>query len=162
SPITGRLFDKYGGRILAATGLTILTVMTYLLSQLTMDTGYYYLMIVHAIRMLGMSMVMMPVQTNGLNQLPPRFYPHGTAMNNTLNMVSGAIGTAVLVTIMSIRTESHAAAMGPEAANGLAMMEGINDAFFVSTLLAAAALLLVLFMKRAKQAEDLPPAGKQA
>ena len=53
-------------------------------------------------------MVMMPVSTNGLNQLPRRFYPHGTAMNNTLNQVAGAIGTALLVTIMSTRTESQA------------------------------------------------------
>jgi hypothetical protein len=42
----------------------------------------------HAIRMFGMSMVFMPVSTNGLNQLPLRFYPHGTAMNNTLQQVS--------------------------------------------------------------------------
>ena len=61
---------------------------------------------------LGISMVMMRISTNGLNQLPLHLYPHGTAMNNTLNQVAGAIGTALLVTIMTNRTESQAKELG--------------------------------------------------
>ena len=108
SPITGKLFDKFGGRILAIIGLVITTVTTYYFSKLTFETTYTHLIILYTVRMFGMSMVMMPVSTNGLNQLPARFYPHGTAMNNTLHQVAGAIGTALLVTIMSNRTETHA------------------------------------------------------
>jgi EmrB/QacA subfamily drug resistance transporter len=165
SPLTGRLFDKYGGRILAVIGLTITTVTTYMFSQLTFETSYSSLVILHALRMMGMSLTMMPVSTNGLNQLPTRFYPHGTAMNNTLNQVSGAIGTAVLITFMSIRTESAAAGLlagvdgQPTAEVGQqitmqAMLEGINFSFLISTFLTAAALVLCFFIKRATQAED--------
>ena len=161
SPVTGKLFDKYGARMLAVTGLSIITASTFFFSRLSVDTGYYYLMILHAIRMLGVSMVMMPVSTNGLNQLPVRLYPHGTAMNNTLNQISAALGTAVLVTIMSNREASHAARIAEEA--GLrdlpleavmkAMMYGINDSFLVSAFIAAAAVFLALFIKRAKQSD---------
>ncbi|MBD8070902.1 DHA2 family efflux MFS transporter permease subunit [Bacillus sp. PS06] len=173
SPITGRLFDKFGGRSLAVTGLLITTVTTYFFSQLTQDTTYTHLVILNSVRMLGMSMVMMPVSTNGLNQLPTRFYPHGTAMNNTLNQVSGAIGTALLVTLMSNRTETHAVEIGEKVMGSLteqpteaalaeltnqigmqAMLKGINDAFFVASLIAAVALVLSFFIKRAKQAEE--------
>ncbi len=165
SPVTGRLFDKFGGRALAIIGFLIMTVTTYMLSDLTMETTYNELMIIHTIRMFGMSMVMMPVSTNGLNQLPARFYPHGTAMNNTLQQVSGAIGTAFLVTVMSTRQEAYATdALGKlteqpsvelQQQIGLqAMLGGINDAFFVATIISVAALALALFMKRAKQAED--------
>ncbi|KKK37193.1 MFS transporter [Mesobacillus campisalis] len=179
SPVTGRLFDKFGGRILAVTGLFIMTITTYMLSILTVETSYAYLAVVHAVRMLGMAMVMMPVQTNGLNQLPTRLYPHGTAMNNTLQNVSGAIGTALLVTVMSTRTEVYAARLTEEALQSSAqpaaelqqqimmkaMLEGINDAFLVSAVISIAALVLAFFMKRAKQAEELPDkvhAGKKA
>lgn len=165
SPITGRLFDRYGGRILAVTGLTITTITTYMFSHLTFETSYTSLLFLHALRMLGMALTMMPVSTNGLNQLPTRFYPHGTAMNNTLNQVSGAIGTALLVTLMSIRTESAEARLAAEATIQptaeaqrqiamQAMLEGINFSFFISTFLTAAALLLTFFIKRATQAED--------
>ncbi|MDQ0228979.1 DHA2 family efflux MFS transporter permease subunit [Metabacillus malikii] len=169
SPITGRLFDKFGGRILAVIGLTITTVTTFQLSTLTLETTYNYLMILHAIRMLGISMVMMPVSTNGLNQLPPQFYPHGTAMNNTLNQVSGAIGTALLVTIMSNRTESRTIELQAEATKELAgqptaelqqqimmnaMLDGINFSFYISSFIAGVALILAFFIKRARPAEE--------
>jgi EmrB/QacA subfamily drug resistance transporter len=170
SPITGKIFDKYGGRILAIVGLILTTVTTYYFSRLTLDTSYTQLVILNTVRMFGMSMVMMPVSTNGLNQLPTRYYPHGTAMNNTAQQVSGAIGTAFLVTIMSNRTETYATEFAADAMKNAvgqptaemqqqiamrAMLEGINDAFLVATLLAVIALVLAFFIKRAKQAEDI-------
>src|SRR5690625_5922290 len=107
SPVTGRLFDKYGARTMALIGLSITVITTYFLSQLGMDTGYYYLMSIYTVRMIGISMVMMPVMTNGLNQLPMISNPHGTAMNSTLQQVSGAIGSAVLLTVMTKRSASR-------------------------------------------------------
>ncbi|WP_249872366.1 DHA2 family efflux MFS transporter permease subunit [Oceanobacillus saliphilus] len=165
SPITGRLFDKYGGKILAITGLTLMMGTTFALSNLTFETSYYYLMFIHVIRMLGMSMVMMPVQTNGLNQLPVDYYPHGTAMNNTLNQVSGAIGTALIITIMATREKGYAnklteAMTGQPTAEGKqqialeAMLGGINDAFLVSTFIIVVALILAFFIKRATPEEN--------
>ncbi|NRD76227.1 multidrug efflux MFS transporter [Bacillus sp. BRMEA1] len=173
SPITGKLFDKFGGRVLAVIGLSIMTLTTYFFSKLTLDTSYTQLMILYSLRLFGMSMVMMPVMTNGLNQLPARLYPHGTAMNNTLQQVSGAIGSALLITVMSNRTKTHATDLAASATKHLtqqptpaviaemkhqiamkAMLEGINDSFLVSVGIAFIALVLALFIKRTKQAED--------
>lgn len=173
SPITGKLFDKFGGRVLATSGLMITVVTTYLFSKLTQDTSYTNLVVLNSIRMFGMSMVMMPVSTNGLNQLPARFYPHGTAMNNTLNQVSGAIGTALLIMIMSNRTVTHTKELMQDAMKNLtaqpteaamaqmqqqvgmeAMLQGINDAFLVASFIAGAALILSFFIKRSTPAED--------
>lgn len=169
SPITGRLFDKYGARILAIIGLSITVVTTYYLSRLELDSGYYYLMALYTIRMFGMSMVMMPIMTNGLNQLPMRSNPHGTAMNNTLQQVSGAIGSAILLTIMTKRMEksgetlfNDAAASGniptdkgemaamEHAIELKAMLDGINYSFLVATVIALVALILTLFVKRVR------------
>lgn len=159
SPITGRLFDKFGARVLALIGLTILTSSTFLLSNLTMTDAYGYLMTVYAVRMFGMSLVMMPVMTNGLNQLPLRAHPHGTALKNTLQQVSGAIGTAVLLTVMTAKTKNAGIELAQDLATGklttsydiehLAMLEGINYTFFISTLFALVALILSFFIKKA-------------
>lgn len=167
SPITGKLFDKYGARAMAIIGLSITIITTYYLSKLGMDSGYYYIMMLYTVRMFGISMVMMPVMTNGLNQLPMVSNPHGTAMNNTLQQVSGAIGSAVLLTVMTNRMESRGKDLFMEAqANGMipasaeklavfekqigtqAMLEGINFAFLISTIVAALALILTFFIKR--------------
>jgi EmrB/QacA subfamily drug resistance transporter len=172
SPITGRLFDKYGARVLATVGLSITVMTTYLFHNLSVDTSFYHIMMLYTTRMLGMSLVMMPVMTNGLNQLPMSANPHGTAMNNTLQQISGAIGTAVLVTVMNNRMETkgtelaaQAAAAGkslnsPEVMKELAQqatLEGITFSFLVATFIAAVALVLALFMKRVK-----PPQKEKA
>lgn len=153
SPITGKLFDKYGAKILAAIGMTVVVISTYYFSQLSIDSSYVFIMALYTIRMLGISMVMMPVMTNGLNTLPIKAYPHGTAMNNTLQQVSGAIGSALLITIMNKRTTATATdltASGAEPAGILnnAMMDGINFTFFVSTFIAGVALLLAFFIRK--------------
>lgn len=173
SPITGKLFDKFGARILASLGLLITVTTTYFFSRLTMETTYTNIMILYSVRMFGMSMAMMPIMTNGLNSLPARMNPHGTAMNNTLNQVSGAIGTALLVTIMSNRAASSGEDLMTAALNKLtsqpttemmaqlqvqvgnqAMLDGINFSFLISTFIAAVALILTLFIRRAWPAED--------
>lgn len=156
SPITGRLFDKYGARTLAIIGLAITAATTYAFSQLSMETSYLTLVIIYTVRMFGMSMVMMPVMTNGLNQLPSYNNPHGTAMNNTLQQVSGAIGSALLITIMNHRTEKAAQelatnAVAPASQQQLiheAMLQGINYSFFISTIITIVALILAFFIKR--------------
>ncbi|MFJ7829323.1 DHA2 family efflux MFS transporter permease subunit [Peribacillus sp. NPDC097284] len=173
SPITGKLFDKFGARVLAAVGLLITVVTTYYFSELTMETTYGSIMVLYSVRMFGLSMAMMPIMTNGLNSLPARMNPHGTAMNNTLSQVSGAIGTALLVTVMSNRATSSgedlmtaamskltskptAEMMGQmQAQIGMqAMLDGINFAFLVATFIAGLALILTFFIKRAWPAED--------
>ena len=153
SPVTGRLFDKFGAKVLALPGLAIVVITTYLFSQLSLDTSYVEIMAIYTARMFGISMVMMPVMTNGLNTLPMKSYPHGTAINNTLQQVSGAIGSAFLITIMNTRTESTAkdlamSGTAPESIQNLAMLDGINFSFFVSTFIALLAFVLALFIKK--------------
>ncbi|HLR15090.1 MAG TPA: DHA2 family efflux MFS transporter permease subunit [Bacillota bacterium] len=167
SPITGRLFDKFGARTMALIGLTITVVTTFMFSRLTFDTSYESLIILYMTRMAGLSLVMMPVMTNGLNQIPMVLNPHGTAINNTLQQVSGALGSALLLTVMTKRTDSTATSLLEEAAaNGSvptdpkalelfqanvvneATLSGINFAFFVSSIIAIIAFVLALFIKR--------------
>lgn len=181
SPITGKLFDKFGGRILALIGLGITVVTTYAFSNLTMETTYTTLIILYTIRMFGMSMVMMPVMTNGLNALPQRLNPHATAMNNTLQQVAGAIGSALLVSIMQNRTETYAADMADEAAKNAvgavdpsameamqqqimnsAMVEGINDTFVIATVISCVAFALACFIKTPPKPQEEEPTAASA
>ncbi|MFD2657640.1 MDR family MFS transporter [Gracilibacillus thailandensis] len=160
SPITGRLFDKFGPRILAIVGLTVTGVSTYLLAHVQIDSTYTYIVLVYSLRMFGMAMVMMPIMTNGLNQLPTSLNPHGTAINNTAQQVSGSIGTAVMVTIMNsvatsegeklmsgvdpaTLTEASTASMTQQA-----LLSGIQYSFYVALGINIVALVLSLFMKR--------------
>jgi len=162
SPITGKLFDKFGPRILAFVGLSITSVATYLMSEFQIDTSYDHIMLVYMLRMFGMSMVMMPIMTNGLNQLPTRLNPHGTALNNTIQQVAGALGTAIFVSIMNSHTKQRAVELmmergidpatitaEQEAQIGAeSLMYGIQYSFWIAMFVTIAALILAMIMKR--------------
>lgn len=107
SPITGILFDRMGSRPLAIIGLIITVVTTWDFGHLTDATTYGHIMMIYSARMFGMSLLMMPIMTEGLNDLPRRLNSHGTAMSNTMRQVAGSLGTAFLVTVMTNRTTFH-------------------------------------------------------
>lgn len=142
SPVIGRVFDRIGARWLVIIGLSMLTVTSYLYTNLTETTSLSYLTIVFTVRMIGLSMIMMPATTAGLNQLPNRLIPHGTAMNNTMRMVAASIGTGVLITIMT-----GAAPDIGEQEDVKQLIQGVNIAFYVVTALSALALIMAFQIK---------------
>ncbi|WP_226604789.1 DHA2 family efflux MFS transporter permease subunit [Bacillus cereus] len=111
-PIAGKLFDKYGIRPLAIVGLAITTFATYEFTKLSMDTPYSVIMTDYIIRSIGMSFIMMPIMTAGMNALPMKLISHGTATQNTSRQVAGSIGTAILITLMTQQTTAHVADYG--------------------------------------------------
>ncbi|PTQ54359.1 MAG: Membrane component of multidrug resistance system [Hydrogenibacillus schlegelii] len=110
-PIAGALFDRFGARPLAVVGLLITLFTTWSFTGLTAETTYRHILFLYTVRSLGMSLMMMTVMTEGLNQLPPALNSHGTAVANTVRMVAGSLGTALLVTVMTNRATFHAEAM---------------------------------------------------
>lgn len=144
SPVTGRIFDMFGAKWLAVTGFSLLTGATFLFAMLTVETSFAYLAIVNAVRMLGVSMVIMPVTTAALNQLPQRLIPHGTALNNTMRQIAASIGTAVLVTVMT------GAARDPEEYGAAGLVHGANVSFFVAGCLGVVGLVGTFFIKHSQ------------
>ncbi|RUL51750.1 DHA2 family efflux MFS transporter permease subunit [Lysinibacillus antri] len=174
SPITGKLFDKYGPRILAVIGLFITAVATFYLSTLDVNSTYLFIISIYTIRMIGISLIMMPIMTNGLNSLPMQLNPHGTAANNTIQQVAGSIGTAILIAVMNARTTSSAETLAKEAQNSAtgpmteeqiatlkgqitqqALLDGIQYSFLIATFITLIPLILSFFLKRAKSPDKL-------
>ncbi len=156
SPFIGRIFDAIGARWLLIIGLSIMSVTTFFFTNLTESTSLTYLTIVFAIRMVGISMVMMPSTTAGLNVLPTRLIPHGTAMTNTMRQVAASIGTATLVTIMSLT------ATDPSEKGAQALIDGVNIAFYVATAITIVGLILSLYVKDKKHKSSQGPPMKKA
>ena len=150
NPITGKLFDKYGPRILALTGLSLLTIGNIGLSFLTVNTTSLYVIIIYALRMLGISMTMMPLTTSGLNTLERRLYAHGNAANNTLRQVAGSIGSSIIVTIMS-KASASSGITDPIKAS----VHGMNISFACTAGLTFAGLVIAfLVVKNQKVVKD--------
>ncbi|MFA1819841.1 MDR family MFS transporter [Virgibacillus oceani] len=142
SPVNGRIFDKFGARYLVITGLTLLTITSFLYTTLTPETSLAFITTVFAIRMFGISMIMMPATTAGLNQLPNKLIPHGSAMTNTMRQVAASIGTAILITVMT----ATALNTGPDATPA-DLIHGVNISFYVTTGLSLIGLVLAFYIK---------------
>lgn len=142
NPVTGYLFDKFGGKWLARIGLFLLILTTLPFTQLTSDTSFTFLSVVNMFRMLTIAMVMMPMTTLSINQLPKHLIPHGTAMNNTFRQMAGSIGTALFITIMTLF------AIPSEGISGL--IHGVNISFVVAVIITGLAFVLSLKLKDEK------------
>lgn len=149
SPITGRIFDKFGARKLVMVGLVIVTGSSFAFIRLDTSTSLAFMTIMYSIRMFGLSMVMMPIATAALNQLPKRLIPHGTAMDNTMRQIAASVGTAILVTVM---TTSGDSAASREIANP--DIYGANMAFIVVAVLSLAGLIVSYFVKDKKVPQE--------
>ena len=156
SPVMGYLFDKFGPRWLLIPGIVMMTLTVFLFRSLDQGATPVTIVILHTLLMVSVAMVMMPAQTNGLNQLPPYLYPHGAAIANTLMQVSGAVGTALFVTIMTIGQQRYLARVDrPSAADEVAALAaGVKQAFTFGLILAVIAFILALFVKRVAAPPD--------
>ena len=141
SPITGRIFDHLGAKRLSNTGLFLLLVGTIPLIAVGEDTPIAIITVLYAVRMFGITMVTMPVTTAGMNALPANLISHGTAVNNTVRQIAASIGTAILVSVLSVVTKANMPGAGVSAAAALAQtraatVSGYRAAFIVSTVFA--------------------------
>ncbi|HDB8398435.1 TPA: multidrug efflux MFS transporter LmrS [Staphylococcus aureus] len=158
SVFTGKFYDKYGPRPLIYTGFTILTITTIMLCFLHTDTSYMYLIVVYAIRMFSVSLLMMPINTTGINSLRNEEISHGTAIMNFGRVMAGSLGTALMVTLMSFGAKiflstspSHLTATEIKQQS---IAIGVDISFAFVAVLVMAAYVIALFIREPKEIES--------
>lgn len=106
-PISGKLFDKYGVVPLGLVGVTILSVTTFELHRLTVDTPNDWLSHLLTIRGIGIGMCMMPLTTVGMNAIPRHLVGKASSLSNVIRQVASSFGIAILTTVMTQRQIYH-------------------------------------------------------
>lgn len=155
-PITGAIFDKHGAKRLAIVGMFVLTAATAPFAFLTKTTPVLYIVVLYAIRMFGISMVMMPVTTSGMNALPNKLISHGTAVNNTFRQIASSIGTAILISVLTNVTKDNLPAKSVLESTPLtykdqainATLSGYHAAFFVAIVFGVIGFVIAFLLKR--------------
>ena len=54
-----------------------------------------------------MALLLTPIQTAGLNVIPKELSAHASAIWNTIRQIAGAIGTSLLITIMTMGSKGY-------------------------------------------------------
>lgn len=145
APWVGRLYDRFGPRVLVIPGTSVLALALGAMSTLDTGTPVSRIILVHMLQCLGLGCVLTPLMTHALGSLSPALYAHGSAVLNTLQQLAGAAGTSLFVTVMNTAGATHAQS-GEHPAS--APIAGIQEAFLWGAGMALLALVASLFTRR--------------
>ena len=130
-PSVGRIFDRFGGRVLVIPGSIGIVLSLVGFTQISMSMPYWQLLGLHVLMMVSLAGTFTPVFTLGLGSLPMHLYSHGASILGTLQQVAAAFGTALAVTVMTLRADQVLVAVVPVQAQ----LRGMQAAFAVSALI---------------------------
>jgi DHA2 family integral membrane protein (MFS transporter) len=114
APLSARLSARFGPRMVTGGGLTIFggTMMCYWFSTQHMPVFFIELMMVGM--GLGMGLTMSPATNAIMNAVPREKAGAGSAVNNTVRQVAGALGVAILGSIVAVVFRGHFGADTPD------------------------------------------------
>ena len=110
SPITGRLVNRLGNKILVTFGMATVAFGLWFMSTLTIASGYGHVLIAIMILGTGMSLAMTPATESIMGSLPLAKAGVGSAMNDTTRQIGGALGVAILGSVFA---SAYVAALTP-------------------------------------------------
>jgi DHA2 family lincomycin resistance protein-like MFS transporter len=144
-PRVGRWYDRYGSRPLVVPGAIGITAALGMLTTVSLTTPVALVLAAHVLLMISLAAVFTPVFTLGLGALPPHLYSHGSSLLGTMQQVAAAVGTAVVVTVMSWR----ATVLGQDGVDRLhAVVGGMQWAFGVGAVVSVLVLGLAFAIPR--------------
>lgn len=118
NPLVGSLFDKLGGRPIILLGLFLLAAGSASYLLFTEESSTWFLVVMYSIRILGINVVMMPVNTWSMADFTGEIITHANAVFNTLRQIAGSVGTAIFVSVYTIVAQSSTSLAGIHAAFG--------------------------------------------
>ena len=136
SPLAGKMYDKMGIKRLFVIGSAALIISNIGMTFLTLDTPLWTAAALNVIRNLSIGSLMMPLLTWGTSNVELKKVADASSMLTSFRTIAGSVGSAVFVGIMTVVSESSAAAYGDRA-----LIHGMNISF---RWMAAGALILLL------------------
>ena len=109
-PLSAKLSERFGTRSVVAVGLGIVAVALFMLSGANTDSGYSLVAVSLVMLGFGMGATMAPATESIMSSVPLNHAGVGSAMNDTVRMVGGTLGVAILGSLLS---SSYGADMEP-------------------------------------------------
>ena len=133
APIVGRLMGKVDPRLMIAVGFSAFAVGTWQASAITKDWDFWELLVPQMLRGFGLMSAMVPINNIALGTLPPQRIKNASGLYNLTRNLGGAIGLALINTVMNNRWDLHMARLHDSVAWGHEQAEqtlaNMTDAF---------------------------------
>jgi EmrB/QacA subfamily drug resistance transporter len=142
APRSPRMVERFGARAVVTSGLLILTAVFLSFRLLEVDTPLWVFEVLIFVQGVGMANIMAPSTESIMSALPRTKAGAGSAVNNTVRQVGGALGVAILGSILSAsyRSSIESTLSGLPVPAGVkeSMGESLGDTLAVAERLGAA------------------------
>ena len=101
APTSSRVVERFGSKFTIALGLGLAALALVVMTGLTVDTSYLDIAWRFVILAAGMGLVMAPATDSVMGSLPLAKAGVGSAVNDTTRQVGGALGVAIIGSVVS-------------------------------------------------------------
>ncbi|RKS71949.1 EmrB/QacA subfamily drug resistance transporter [Actinomadura pelletieri DSM 43383] len=107
APVAGRLSDRFGGKYILMTGLTLYAAgMLWVATVAEVGTNWTAFVVPLAIAGVGIGCVFAPMATEATRHVPPRLAGAASGVNNTVRQVGSVLGAAAVGAVLQNRLAS--------------------------------------------------------
>jgi predicted MFS family arabinose efflux permease len=134
SPISAKLTVRAGAKVIVAAGLTLIAVALLLMTGFEVDSSYSSVALSYVLLGMGIGLAMTPATDSVMGSLPLAKASVGSAVNDATRTTGGALGVAVLGSLLSsgYRADMDAAVSGLPASAADAARDSLGGAIAVA------------------------------
>jgi DHA2 family multidrug resistance protein len=111
-PLVPKLMQRFDPRYIAATGIGLFAVSAFMNTAMSLDYSGDQFFIPNIVRAIGQALTLAPLSAVSLGSVAPQDAPAASGISNMMRNLGGAIGTAVLATIVTKREQFHSNIIG--------------------------------------------------
>lgn len=142
--VSGRLYDRAGGKTLIPLGILFMCIFLFVLSRVHSSTSVIIIALLNMGVYFGISLAWSPVQSNALRQLPMGSQAHGVAIINTFIQLGSALGTPLFVGLMTAGENAYLA--NASLPHTVAIRTQALYSGFCHSITVAAILIVIVFV----------------
>lgn len=158
-PVIGRIYDRWGTRVLLVPGAVVTSGMLWYYTTFTPATPVWVIAVAQTVLSIGLALSFTPLFTASLGSLEPRFYSYGSAVLGTVQQVAGAAGIALMFGVMAAASAAAAASGADSVA---AQAAGTQAAFLTAAILSLPLLVGAFLVRKPADQIGAPAEGELA
>ena len=111
-PLVPKLMQRFDIRYIAFAGMSIFAISSFMNTAMSLDYSGDQLFIPNIVRAIGQALMLAPLSAISLGSVAPQDAAAASGISNMMRNLGGAIGTAVLATIVTKREQFHSNIIG--------------------------------------------------
>ena len=111
-PLVPKLMQRFDVRFIAFTGMALFALSAFMNTTMSLDYAGDQLFVPNIVRAVGQALTLAPLSAISLGSVAPQDAAAASGISNMMRNLGGAVGTALLATIVTKREQFHSNIIG--------------------------------------------------